>query len=107
VSCLFEPTSYATDKLDLHLVILGFDFSVEVKAGENRGRTLNHNFVVLGYKQVSLEQNYNVYTGEMVLPKPQKTSPHRYALAAWVSYPGKLSPIQATGGWLPIHTVQF
>jgi len=38
--------------LVLNIAILGFDLTSKVKKGENKGRTLKHEFVVLGYVQL-------------------------------------------------------
>ena len=79
---------------------LGFDFVTEVGAGENRGRTLQHKFVVLGWSRHRMSGGAAApieVSGE--LPAASNPSP-RQALAVWVSVPGDPLPIQAAGDWL-------
>ena len=37
---------------------------------------------------------------DLSLPVPKVTGVARHALAVWVTRPGELTPLQATGGWL-------
>ena len=77
------------------LAVLGFDVKSDVKAGENRGRALAHDFVALSYEKKPLLEK----SAEFRLPaKPAGVG--RLALAAWVVEPGKGEPEQAVGGWL-------
>lgn len=95
----YQAAAPLPDSLRLHLALLGFDLSTEVTAGENRGRTLKHDFAVLAWRQADLHGQAGLYTGAAQLPH----SPHaagRTALAAWVSRPGHPAPIQAAGGML-------
>ena len=95
----FTPTSQQPKNLELHLALLGFDLSSAVKAGENQGRKLEHDFVVLGYERATLARDDDSYQGRFTIPKPQVTAP-RTALAAWVTRSDHPRPIQAVGGWL-------
>jgi len=80
----------------LSVALLGLNISSEVSRGENRGKTLEHDFVVLGVSTfASAEQGK--WEGE--LPTPSNEAP-AYAVAAWVTQGGSLVPIQATGGYL-------
>lgn len=87
------------ETLTLNVAVLGSGIAVDVEAGENRGRELAHDFVVLGHQTASLQQQDGAYTGTVALPSADKDA-ERYALAAWVSRPGTQAPLQATGGWL-------
>src|SRR5437763_9745849 len=69
-------------------------------AGENNGRSLRHDFVVLSLDHQKLASSPQ----EFHLPSsaPENASrPNRTALAAWITSPGDITPLQATGGWLP------
>lgn len=66
----------------------------KVPAGENAGATLSHEFVALATVA-------GLMGHELKLPRPIVTGVTRYALAAWVTRPASLVPLQATGGWLP------
>lgn len=86
--------------LVLNIAILGFDMTSTITAGENRGRTLNHDFVVLSHKSYAMQpQQSGFKTGHITLPElPSQTT--QKAIVAWVSSPANPSPLQATGGWL-------
>src|SRR5438128_6967048 len=44
---VFNPTSREAKDVDLHVATLGFDLKTKVTAGENNGRNLHQDFVVL------------------------------------------------------------
>ena len=92
----FASEQLDSKKLTLNVAILGVDLSSEVTSGENHGKTLEHNFVVLGISSYA-SGDQAVWSGE--LPAPSVEAP-RYAVAAWVTQGQSLKPIQATGGYL-------
>ena len=94
----FTPTN-TSGPLDLHIAVLGFGLNTEVEAGENRGRNLKHDFVVLGYKRVPLQAADAVFQTQTELPSMRFGAPRR-AVAAWISPRRNPRPIQAVGGWL-------
>ncbi|MGI9336002.1 MAG: DUF1223 domain-containing protein [Gammaproteobacteria bacterium] len=84
----------------LNVALLGFDLHTPVKAGENRGRKLEHQFVVLGYARVPMDAGASgTLSAATELPAPSAESP-RLALAAWVEQANDQTPLQAVGGWL-------
>lgn len=96
----FKPTSpLQGDQLTLHLAILGFGLTTDVGAGENRGRTLKEDFVVLGYD--TTQQFSGSGDWDLALPSVVPATTTRKAIAAWVSEGDNLTPRQAVGGWLP------
>lgn len=95
----FRPNGIRLRSPKLNLAILGFGLSTPVEAGENHGRTLTHDFVVLNYAQAAMLSGETRLGAEGELPKPRAPAP-RYALAAWVSDGRDPQPIQALGGWL-------
>ncbi len=85
-------------KLELNYAILGFDLKTEITRGENRGRTLTHDFVVLSHNRSISEGG----KWEVKIPSTSSLAKSKkYAIALWVNKPGDLDPIQSTGGWLP------
>ena len=80
----------------INIALLGLGLTTDVKRGENRGKTLDHNFVVLGISTVASSE-LNQWRG--TLPKPSVSAPS-YAVAAWVTQGGSLTPIQVVGGKL-------
>jgi len=81
---------------DVHVVLLGGGITSGVRAGENNGRTLHHDFVALALKEARLNDG----AAEMILPSPAREGVARTSLAVWVTHRGELVPLQATGGWL-------
>ena len=81
------------------MALLGFDLSTPVKAGENHGRTLNHDFVVLGFRQLPLTESAGVFEAAGDLPDAHVDAPTK-GVAVWVSGRRSLTPLQATGGFL-------
>jgi Uncharacterized secreted protein len=92
----FEPAK--PGNFDAYVGRLGFGVISNVRAGENSGRTFRDDFIVLSLASEKLTSPIQ----EFRLPavgldqKVQKT-----AVAVWVTKSGEITPIQATGGWLP------
>lgn len=82
--------------LQLNVAVLGLGLSTDVKRGENRGKTLEHDFVVLSLSRISSAEKH-AWSG--TIDKPTINA-QRYALAAWLSEKGRTKPIQSTGGFL-------
>lgn len=95
----FKPATSAGQRHEIHVARLGFALATEVTAGENNGRKLLHDFVVLGLNNEAMRGGLK----EMQLPAPSpKQAPgSRSAIAAWVTLAGQSEPIQAVGGWMP------
>jgi hypothetical protein len=100
VGAQFDPADEDIARPVLHVALLGMGLESEVKAGENRGRKLHHDFVVLGMRTVTLSGGAGGFTGTAMLPRPTEAAA-RYAVAAWVSVDRRAAPIQAVGGFLP------
>lgn len=85
----------------LNIAILGMGLQSEVKRGENRGKTLQHNFVVLSLVQFAGKQESAEFNWQAQLQAPEiKAS--SYAVALWVSRDDSLRPVQAVGQAIPI-----
>jgi hypothetical protein len=96
----FEPVKGEARDFDLYLARLGFGIRINVRASENNGRSLRHDFVVLSLDHQKLVSNPK----EFHLPPPAleiTNRPNRTALAVWITSAGDITPLQATGGWLP------
>lgn len=86
-----EQTSIA------YVVLLGFDIDSKIKAGENRGELLQHNFLALDYQ-------FKKRSGDKLrwefkpfdLPAGNK----RLAFVAWVQMADDIKPLEVVGGWL-------
>lgn len=98
VSALFGASQGSPDRYDIHVARLGFSLRTNVTAGENNGRKLVHDFVVLGLTNETMGPGAK----ELQLPaaSTKSTPDQRTAVAAWITAPGQIEPIQAVGGWL-------
>lgn len=86
--------------LKLEVALLGNDLESDVKRGENGGRKLRHDFVVLQFVKIDMVNEGNRWTGSAALPKQSGGDDKPGAIAAWVESAETALPIQATGGWL-------
>jgi hypothetical protein len=93
ISAEFKPADGSSRDVDLHIAQLGFDLKTKITAGENNGRNLAQDFVVLSLA------HEKVVNGKVEI-KSFVLDPKAGAIAAWITPSGQLEPIQAVGGWL-------
>jgi hypothetical protein len=87
---------YAQSKsLTLHVALLGMGLVSEIDRGENRGRTLTHDFVVLEQYSTQGQGKWN-----MTLPAIPDKGQNQTALVIWLTEKNDHQVIQATGTWL-------
>ena len=97
ISATYVPDTMQPRTLALNIALLGNDLESDAKRGENGGRKLRHDFVVLTLSKFDMTKESDRWTASSDLPKP--SGPDKpSALAAWITENG--TPIQATGGWL-------
>jgi hypothetical protein len=88
----FNPVNSALKNIDVHVATLGFDLTTKVTAGENNGRNLRQDFVVLSVAEEKMSDG----KAEIHLNADSRAG----AIAAWITASNQLEPIQAVGGWL-------
>lgn len=95
----FVPAGENDHELVAHVAVLGMGLASKVTAGENRGKTLPHDFVVLDLVSVPLSRGpaglHATVPLDGIIPGVEGR-----AIAAWVSRADDPAPIQATGGHL-------
>ncbi len=97
VNATFTPIAGGNRSFEVHIARLGFGLQTNVQAGENSGRKLLHDFVVLSLAKQPLTGG----RAEIRLGAGAKESiGGRQAIAAWVTEAGQSEPIQTVGGWL-------
>jgi hypothetical protein len=96
----FVPEKPMDVSYEIHAALLAGGIISEVKAGENQGRKLKHDFVVVKLLQAGLAVGGGVASGIFILETPRHNYGKTLALTAWVSRAGALDPVQTTGGWL-------
>ena len=82
------------------VALLGTNLATEVRAGENRGRQLVHDFVVLSDVEVPLAEDGDAWRAEAPLAPLASDVARGGAIAVWVTAGSHPAPVQATGGWL-------
>ncbi len=76
--------------IEVNVALVAMDLQTEVRAGENRGKQLNHDFVVIKHqKYTAQDKSFNVQLGEDFFDTPHKN----LAFVTWVE--SDLVPIQA------------
>lgn len=95
--------STSSIQLTLNVALLSMNQKTDVPLGENKGKTLHHDFVATNLQSIPYpvasvideESQPLNWQGELDLTTCQDC-----AIAAWVSKTGNQQPIQATGGYL-------
>lgn len=98
----FQPAdSLRVGRVEAHVALLCGGVSSDVRAGENAGRRLEHEFVVLALKDAAFgTEDRGRLAADFELEANFPANAPRRAAAAWVTPVGELRPIQAVGGWL-------
>jgi hypothetical protein len=96
---VFQPAEKSATEWEVHLAQLGVGISSRIGGGENDGRTLTHDFVVLAQQDAPLKTEGDHASTRLTAIPSQETAPRR-AVAIWVTRRGELAPVQATGGWI-------
>ncbi len=94
--CMVNYEAASLENLEVHVARLGGGIVTQVKAGENRGETLAHEFVALSLTTHALPDG----RADLAWRSVKVAGVTRQALAVWVTRRGETEPLQATGGWL-------
>jgi hypothetical protein len=98
ITVIFDSETATPHSLTLEAALLGTNLDSDVKRGENSGRKLHHDFVVLQLAKVEMTAQGNHWTGSLSFPAKSSDKPD--AIAAWVTSSDGSAPIQAAGGWI-------
>ena len=96
ISVTFQPAAKSGGRWEAHAALLGLGLSSDVKAGENSGRKLQHDFVALAHGSAAMSVSGDVARATWKLPD----APSAAALAVWINAAGGTEPVQAAGGAL-------
>lgn len=92
----FNPLNgQSYQRLNVALLAMGIDN--KIKSGENKNKTLTHDFVVLDHQV--LNSNGNRWQGNLPLANDSLMN-DQLAVVFWVEQNNSLLPIQVTGGYL-------
>jgi hypothetical protein len=92
INAEFVSSAGGMKDVDLHIATLGFDLNTKVSAGENNGRNLRQDFIVLSLAN----EKMNGGRVEFAFNPDSRAG----AIAAWITLPNQIEPIQAVGGWI-------
>jgi hypothetical protein len=95
----FDALQVYDEDMILHIATLAMDLETRVKAGENKGKTLRHDFVATNLASIPLIANGGRYqaSGEFA---HFVEHPSELAIVAWISSDTRQKPIQSVGGFL-------
>ena len=96
VVTMFHPANELPSGYEMYFATLGSNLFTDVRAGENQGHKLVHDFVVLSLQKGPVSRE----GGETRFTLERSNLAQISATAAWVTRPGDLIPIQAVGGSL-------
>jgi hypothetical protein len=96
----FIPAAGGTSSYEVNAALLVSGLGSDVKAGENSGRHLNHDFAVIALVNRPLVRANDGFQGAFTMAAGERTPAGRLALAVWATRSGSLEPLQSVGGWL-------
>jgi hypothetical protein len=99
ISARFDAPHHKYGEIVLHVAVVGMNLETRVQAGENKGKSLHHDFVTLGVVSTRLDQAGTTYEASAQLPDIS-LNPTEVGIVAWVSDDKTQAPIQSTGGFL-------
>ena len=88
--------------LTVHAALLGFGVKSMPAEGDNRGRPLEHDFIVLTHQQQSFRVSNGLLTADFEINGKKAVKAVKYAVAFWVTPQDGTRPLQATGGFIQL-----
>ncbi len=97
LSITFDNKTNYKKRATVNIAVLGFDYNIPIKKGENQNRELNHDFVVLEFEQYPINLKKSLLNKKYFLPKLKNNK--RKAIVVFITTQ-KNEPLQAVGGFL-------
>lgn len=98
VNIVYNNQPTAIKPLVLHVALLGFNIAHPIRSGENKGRILKHDFVVLHHLKVQATKKH---AWDLPLDLKTKYKGHKAgAIVTWVNLPKDPRALQVAGGWI-------
>jgi len=98
----FQPVMNTNENFQIHAAMLAGEVRSDVKAGENKGSTLLHEFTALELVQIGMRTSNGVARGKFILDTSKYRTEKSPAIAVWITLADGMTPIQACGGRLPV-----
>lgn len=99
----FQPANTNSIGYEVHAALLASGVASDVKAGENRGRRLEHDFAAAGFVTVPMRRADGMWQGQFVLSRPSNFPANHAAIAVWITERENLRVVQAVGGWIGVE----
>lgn len=96
-SLTFRPVAKPAGSLLASAAVLGNELFTDVRAGENGGSRLRHDFIVLSLQTVPLRAAQDTYVASFKTPDIKSPALHP-SIVFWVSTETSQEPLQAVGG---------
>lgn len=91
------------NRLNVHAALLGFGIKQSVTGGENAGRVLPQDFVVVGYERAKMNAHQSTsgskWLASVSLPKPVVSDLEREAWVFWITQGDDPAPLQVVADW--------
>lgn len=98
---VYQPdSSLSGETFTLHGALVGFGLKSKPADGKNRGKSLEHDFIVLQYKAAHFTFSYDVLTAGFELAKPKGIRIPKLAVIFWVTKRSDALPLQSAGSYL-------
>lgn len=96
-----------TKHLNVNVALLGMGLTSLINAGENKGKTLQHDFVVLNH-QIHKQAQTSTQNQQWQIPLPNTSVlASQYALVIWLTPEHSLSMVQAIGTLLADNIIKI
>ncbi|GAA3917756.1 hypothetical protein GCM10022277_10990 [Litoribacillus peritrichatus] len=100
VSVNYRAASQIRQSLTVNVAVLGFNLATYIKRGENRGKELIHDFVVLAHTEKPMMTVNTTAIADLTVPSISQFNAKKTALVVWVADQSNPIPIQAAGDWI-------
>jgi hypothetical protein len=85
--------------VEAHVALLGCGIASKISGGENNGRQLQHDFVVLDHQSQIMRNDSGTWRAGVMVDSSRNEVPQK-AIAIWIRREKDLKSLQATGGWI-------
>gem|GEM_PF-93106 len=92
---------------DAEVAVLGFGVTQYVARGENAGKTLTHDFVVLDHAHAKMDHRGASWYADVTIHAPRDVKTTGYGVATWVTPARGGDHLQAVGGFVPADALDL
>lgn len=96
----FELKNKNSNELSCHIALMAGEIKTKVKRGENSGRNLSHEFVVIEFSEDHLVKNKSKHQCRLDIDLVEYNKHKSRSVAVWVSETNSGRVIQSAGAWV-------